>query len=165
MSYPLSLPGLNAKEAIVDALYRAAIGFDRNDLSIFDSAFAREDVVLELNSGTGEKRSINGLAALKAGVLGHVGPMDTTHMISNVRINHTEGEETASMTAYALAQHCPPGRGMEPDGPKYIAGGEYSLDLVMDHGDKLWKIKKWVLDIIWRQGDQSVMEGPRPSSE
>lgn len=165
MSYPQSLPGLNSKEAIADALYRAAIGFDRNDMSIFDSAFAGEDVILELNAGQNEKRSINGLAALKAGVLGHVGPMDTTHMISNVRINHKEGEDTASMTAYALAQHCPPGRGKEPDGPKYTTGGEYSLDLVRDNGDGLWKIKKWVLDIVWRQGDRSVMERPSPSSE
>ena len=160
MSYPSFLPNLNTKEAITDALYRAVIGFDHNDISIFDSTFAGEDVLFELNLGVNEKRTINGLSALKAQVLGRVGPMDTTHMISNIRVNHKEGEDTASMTAYALAQHCPPGRGKEADGPKYITGGEYAIDLVKDHGDGMWKIKKWVCEIIWTQGDHSVM-GPR----
>ncbi|KAJ5216382.1 uncharacterized protein N7498_002789 [Penicillium cinerascens] len=159
MSYTASLPNLNTKEAITDALYRAAIGFDRNDISIFDSTFTGEDFVFELKLGTDEKRTINGLPAFKAQVLNHVGPMDTTHMISNVRVNHNEGEDTASLTAYALAQHCPPGRGKEPDGPKYISGGEYAVDLVKDLGDGMWKIKKWVLDVIWTQGDRSVMGG------
>ncbi|KAJ5126137.1 hypothetical protein N7448_005449 [Penicillium atrosanguineum] len=165
MSYLQSLPNLNAKEAIADALHRTVIGIDRNNISIFDSAFAGEDIIFEMNAGENEKRSIKGLAALKAGVFGHVGPMDTTHMISNVRINHKEGEDTASMTAYALAMHGPHGRGQEPDGPKLTTGGEYSLDLVMDHGDGLWKIKKWTVDIVWRQGDRSVMARPSPSSE
>jgi hypothetical protein len=159
MSYPISLPSLDTKEAIADALYRAVIGFDRNDISIFDSAFA-ENVVLELNAGYNEKRSIDGLSALKAQVLSHVGPMDTTHMISNVRVNHKDGEDIASLTAYALAQHCPPRRGKEPDGPKYLTGGEYTVDLLKDDGDGLWKIKKWILDIVWLQGDRSVMKRP-----
>lgn len=157
MPHASILPNLNTNEAIADALYRAAIGFDRNDISIFDSTFAGEDVAFELNLGNNEKRTIDGLSVLKAQVLSSVGPMDTTHMISNVRINHKEGEDTASLTAYAMAQHCPPGRGKEGDGPKYTTGGEYAIDLVKDHGDGLWKIKKWVVDIIWTQGDRSVM--------
>lgn len=157
MSRPHSLTSLTLREAITDALYRAIIGFDRNDISIFDSAFV-EDVTLELRGG--ERRVINGLSTLRAQVLDHVGPMDTTHMISNVRMDVKDGADTASLTAYALAQHCPPGRGKEPDGPKYLVGGEYWVDLVRDEGDGLWKIKKWVLDVIWRQGDASVMQRP-----
>lgn len=81
-------------------------------------------------------------------------------MLSNIRVDVKEGADTASLVAYALAQHCPPGRGKEPDGPKYLTGGEYWIDLVRDESDGLWKIKKWVLDIVWRQGDASVMQRP-----
>jgi SnoaL-like domain len=156
MSYPHTLTSLTPREAIADALYRAVIAFDRNDVAIFNSAFAGEDVSLG-----SEDRSITSLSDLRTLVLDHVGPMDTSHMISNIRIDHKEGEKTASLTAYALAQHCPPGRGKEPDGPKYLVAGEYSMELVRDEGDGLWKIKKWLLDVIWRQGDASVMQGLR----
>ncbi|KAJ5851331.1 uncharacterized protein N7529_010716 [Penicillium soppii] len=163
MLYQSSLPDLNTKEAIADALYRATIGFDRNDIKVFESAMT-EDTSFEINPGPNDPRSlINGLSTLKSSVFDHVGPLDTTHMITNVRVNHRAGEKTASLTAYALSQHCPPGRGAEFAGPKYIAGSEYWIDLVQGDGDGLWKIKKWVIDVIWRQGDPSVIQ--RPSSK
>jgi len=74
MSRPLTLVSLTPREAISDALYRAVIGFDRNDMTMFDSAFADEDVSLEVRDG-GEGRKIDSLSALRAGVLGNVGPM------------------------------------------------------------------------------------------
>ncbi|MCJ1304227.1 hypothetical protein MMC08_007039 [Hypocenomyce scalaris] len=156
MSHPHTLTSLTPREAITDALYRALIGFDRNDISIFNSAFAGEDVIFELHSG--DRRIINGLSAIRTQVLDLVGPMDTTHMISNVRVDVQDGADTASLTAYALAQHCLPGKGKEPDAEKYLVGGEYWVDLVRDEADGVWKMKKWVLDIIWGQGDVSVMQ-------
>lgn len=99
MSYPHTLTSLTPREAITDALYRALIGFDRNDASILNSALAGEDI-----SVGGEGRNVNGLSALRMQILEHVGPMDTTHMISNVRVDYKDGESTASLTAYAMAQ-------------------------------------------------------------
>ncbi len=81
----------------------------------------------------------------------------TTHMLSNIRIDVKDGADTASMTAYALAQHCPPGRVKEVDAPKYLIAGEYQMELVRDDRDRLWKIRKWILHVIWKQGDSSVM--------
>lgn len=83
-------------------------------------------------------------------------------MLSNIRVEYKAGADTASLTAYALAQHCPPGRGKEADGPKYLVGGEYRVDVVRgeEGGEMVWKMKKWVLDIIWTQGDASVMQRP-----
>ena len=159
MSYPHTLTSLTPREAITDALYRAIIGFDRYDVDIFTSAFAGEDVSFELYDGE-NKRVINGLSVLRTQVLDSVGPMDTTHMISNVRVDVKDGADTASLTAYALAQHCPPGKGKETDGSKYLVGGEYWIDLKRDEGDGSWKITKWVLKVIWRQGDASVMQRP-----
>ena len=158
MSHPHTLTSLTPREAITDAIYRAVIGFDRNDISIFNSAFVGEDVTFELHDGN--RRVINGLSTIRTQVLESVGPMDTTHMISNVRVDVKDGADTASLTAYALAQHCPPGKGKVPDGPKYLVASEYRIDLMKDEADGLWKIKKFVLDVIWRQGDASVMQRP-----
>ena len=83
--------------------------------------------------------------------------MDTLHMLSNFRVDFKDDADTAFLTCYALAQHCPPGRGTEPNGPKLMVGGEYRIDLVRDKGDGLWKVKKWVLDVLWRQGGAEVM--------
>lgn len=154
-----NLPFLTTREAIVDAFNRAIIGFDRHDISIFNSAFSTSpDVSLEFRTAPGEEpREYKGLDTIRTALLDHVGPMDTTHMTSNVRVNYKEGEETASMTCYILAQHCPPGRGKEPDGPKYLVAGEYEINLVFDKADGLWKVQKGVLDAIWTQGDRSVM--------
>lgn len=158
MSRPHTLSSLSTREAITDALYRACIGLDRHDVSILDSAFAGEDVSIELRGD--DTMTFDGLSNIHAQLLDHVGPMVTTHMVSNVRVDVTEGADTASLTAYALGQHCPPGKGKEPDAPKFLVCGEFWIDAVKDKGDGLWKIKKWILDIIWRQGDASVMERP-----
>jgi hypothetical protein len=84
---------------------------------------------------------------------------DTMHMVSNVRVDLKDGGSTASLTAYAQAQHCPPGRGREPDSPKFMTGGEYFVDLVKE-SDGLWKIKKWTMKAIWYQGDRSIIHRP-----
>jgi hypothetical protein len=156
MAYPDTLTGLTTREAITDALYRIIIGFDRHDILIFNSACAGDDVAFEIHDGD-EKTKVSGTSTIRDTVLAAVGPMDTQHIISNVRVDVKEGANTASLWAYAMAQHCPPGKGRETDGPKYLVGGEYALDLVKDDGDGLWKIKKFVLKIIWKQGDALVM--------
>jgi len=161
MSYPQVLASLTPREAIADAVYRAVIGCDRNDTALFNSALT-QDVTIQIKAGE-EGRNAEGLDIVRAYMLGGVGPMDTTHTISNIRVDVKDGADTASLTCYALAQHCPQGRGLETDGPKYLVGGEYRIDVVRDEVDGLWKIKKWFLDVVWRQGDASVMPG-MPSS-
>lgn len=76
-----------------------------------------------------------------------------------VRVDVRDGADTAALTATSLAQHSPPGRGREPGGPKYTVGGQYSVDLIKNKSGE-WKVKKWVLNVIWDQGDASMMKGP-----
>ena len=83
--------------------------------------------------------------------------MDTTHIISNVRVDIKDGASTASLTAKAIAQHCPPDKGGEPDSLYLMTGAMYFIDLVKNEGDGLWKAKKWVMKLIWRQGDRVAM--------
>jgi hypothetical protein len=112
MTHPISLINLSPRESITDALYRAIIGLDRNDIPSFNSTFAGEDVTMEIRPGN---RVVKSLSTIRAQSLDQVGPMGTMHTVSSVRVDVKPGAYTASLTAYALAQHCLPGRGKEPD--------------------------------------------------
>ncbi|KAH8886310.1 hypothetical protein GQ53DRAFT_750802 [Thozetella sp. PMI_491] len=148
---------LSPRDAIVDALSRALVGCDNHDAELFNSAWAGEEVSFEILGG--EKKVLPNLNTIRTHVLDRVGPMDTTHSISNIRVTAKDGaDDTATITATSMAQHCPPGRGKEPDGPKYMVAGEYSADVVKMDG--IWKLKKCALKVIWTQGDPSVMGGP-----
>jgi hypothetical protein len=153
MSHPHALTSLSHREAITDAIYRATLGFDHNDAAIFNTAFVpdHESVIFDLN-GT----IFHGLGDIRTKLLDFVGPMDTTHMISNVRVDLKEGEQEAQLNCYALAQHCLKGEGMNDAGKKYLAASEYWVDF--EKGDGGWGIKKWVMKIIWTQGDASVLQ-------
>jgi hypothetical protein len=108
LAHPISLTNLCPREAITDVLYCAIIGFERNDISSFNSAFAGEDVTMEICPWN---RVIKSLSTIRVQSLDQVGPMGTMHTVSNVGVDVKPGADTASLTAYALAQHCPPGRG------------------------------------------------------
>ncbi|KAF2867428.1 hypothetical protein BDV95DRAFT_582133 [Massariosphaeria phaeospora] len=156
--YPQTLPSLSPREAIADAIYRAAIASDHHDLALFNSAWAGEDVSMELHDDN--KRVLEGLSLIRTMVLDRVGPMDTTHNISMVRVNYQDGADTASLTATSTAQHAAPGTGRDPNGIKYTVGGEYSVDLIKDDAG-MWRIKKLVLNVIWTSGDASLMGPPK----
>ncbi|MCJ1397074.1 hypothetical protein MMC11_000266 [Xylographa trunciseda] len=157
-SFPQTLPSLSQHEAIADALYRAAIASDHHDSALFNSAWAGEEVSMEIHDGN--KRVFQGLSLIRTNVLDKVGPMDTTHNISMVRVNYQGGADTASLTATSMAQHAPSGTGRDPNGTKYTVGGEYSVDLIKDEAG-VWKIKKLVLNVIWTSGDASLMRPPQ----
>jgi SnoaL-like domain len=106
-------------------------------------------IKLELKEGPNEKRFIFGLDAGKNWVTSHIGPMDMIHYLTNIRVMQVD-EDSAYLTAYAMVQHCPPGRGRECHGPKYKTSREYFVNLVRD-GEVL-KIMRFVVDVIWREG-------------
>ncbi|KAE9365555.1 hypothetical protein N431DRAFT_420746 [Stipitochalara longipes BDJ] len=155
MSHQHTLSSLSDREAITDAVYRALLGFDHNDAEIFNTAFIadQQSMIFSMNG-----QEIHGLDKVRSQLLDFVGPMDTTHMISNVRVDVKGGAETAQLNCYALAQHCPPGKGRDVEGKKYLAASEYWIDFVKEKDE--WKIKKWVMKVIWTQGDASVMQRP-----
>lgn len=147
------LDSLTEREAIKDALYRAVIGFDSYDVGMFESAWDGEEVYFDLNGEV-----THGMKDIKSKILDFVGPLDTSHTISNIRVDFKEGSTTANLEAYALAQHCPPGKGMDPNGPKFLANSTYNISLNKDVKNGLWRIKSFSMKIIWTQGDPSVME-------
>ncbi|KAK4444589.1 hypothetical protein QBC34DRAFT_451854 [Podospora aff. communis PSN243] len=159
-TYPHSLASLSTREAITDAVHRALLGCDRNDAAIFTSAWVGEDVTFEVNDG--EKKVIPSLSTIFTAVFDRIGPMDTSHSLANVRVDVQDGADVAHLTGTSTAQHCPPGRGREPDGPKFCVGSQYDIHLLKDEASGMWKIKKWVLNVTWTQGDPSVMQSMRP---
>ncbi|CAK7213619.1 hypothetical protein SCUCBS95973_001860 [Sporothrix curviconia] len=154
-SYILS--GLTTREAIIDTVSRVLTALDTNDVGLFDSAWAGEDVFCQIGVED-DKKVLPSLSLIRRMIFERVAVMDTTHSYTTPRVHVEEGADTAYFTAISLAQHCPEGRGKEPNGPKYLVGGNYMVDLVKDAADGVWKIKKWVIKITWAEGDPSVLE-------
>lgn len=148
---PAKLSGaITEREAIADALYRAVLAFDYADESLLLTALT-EDVAAEMPGS-----SAKGIPEFKAAVFDRVSKLDTTHFISNIRVS-IESATTAKASASALAQHVRPGKGFEPGPNKFTSGGLYLCELVKV--GELWKIKDWKANIVWVDGDPSVMAG------
>ncbi|RSL91046.1 hypothetical protein CDV31_015567 [Fusarium ambrosium] len=146
----LSLPD---REAIPDALYRSIIGLDSNDKTIFESAWHQDAEFIY--DGT---PPIQGLAAILDTTFKYIGVgLDTTHLVSNVRIDLKDGADAAKMTAHALAQHYRKDEGRKPGAARYLTGNMYWVDLAKDQGDGLWKMTKFDMKVIWSEGDASIV--------
>ncbi|KAI1425908.1 hypothetical protein F5Y12DRAFT_745172 [Xylaria sp. FL1777] len=142
--------GLTDREAIADALYRAVLAFDHADEVLLLSAIT-PDISASMPGS-----SAKGVAEFKAAVFDRVSKLDTTHFLSNVRIN-IQSATTAQATCSALAQHVRPGKGFEPGLNKFTSGGMYLCDMVKV--GELWKISNWRANIAWVDGDPTVMAG------
>ena len=144
-------PSLTDREAVADALYRCVGGLDTADSALFNSAFTG-DAVFDLN-GT----IMDGLDAINEQCYASVSKLDTTHFLTNVRINVVD--DKAEVTCSALAQHYRPGQGMQAGASRMLAGSLYWVDLVKDGTDGLWKMKYWKLKPTWGEGDWGVVTG------
>ncbi|KAJ5758370.1 hypothetical protein N7520_005526 [Penicillium odoratum] len=149
---PAALPSFTTPEAITDTLHRAVLAFDTADRSLLESSFL-SDAVFDLDG-----RVMNGMDEARTQCFDIVSKLDTTHFVSNVRIDYVEGASTASMTASALSQHYRPNTGKTPGATNFMGGSLYYLDVVRDT-DGLWKIKTWRMKLIWTTGDVGVMTG------
>lgn len=154
MSLPITLtPALSGREAVADAINRCVFGLDSADSALFRSAFT-EDAVADLN-GT----IMDGQDAIYSQLYELIAKLDTTHFITNMRINVADSGSKASATCSALAQHYRGGTGLEVGATHLLVGSLYWLDLTMDDKDGLWKIKAWKLKSTWDLGDWGVMTG------
>lgn len=144
-------PPLSDRDAVADAIYRAVYGIDLNDAKLYNSAFT-PDGILDLN-GT--------VADIHTNCFDRVAKLNTTHFVTNLRINISEGGTCNKAQAIAsfLAQHYPAGKGMEDDTRRLLAGGLYYVDAVRDESDGLWKIESFKVRTTWREGDWAVMRG------
>ncbi|KAK6069429.1 hypothetical protein SCUP234_10741 [Seiridium cupressi] len=150
---PVTLsPPFGDREAILDALYRVINAFDHDDEDLLSSAFTKDSKLIL--SGF----VMDGLAAIRKDCFDRVSKLNTTHFVTNTRINIDERGTTAKLSANALAQHYRTGTGLAEarDAPQYLAASFYMLDLVKQ-GNGLWKITEFNMKVAWGEGDGSVL--------
>ncbi|KAI2711951.1 hypothetical protein CBS147332_5587 [Penicillium roqueforti] len=151
-SLPAALtPALSGRDAIADTLYRCVLGLDTNDVALFDSAFT-STATFSIRDKT-----FSGLPAIRTDIFDMISKLDTTHFVTNIRINIADSGVKAAATASALAQHYRGGKGNEPDQPRLMAGAQYYADLVKDEESGLWKIEAFKMTTSWAEGDRGVM--------
>ncbi|SCW00887.1 LAFE_0D00320g1_1 [Lachancea fermentati] len=145
------LSSLSTREAVVDALYRFVTGLDTSNIELFDSALT-DDATFDLNG-----RVMKGLEEIHTYCYDTISKLDTTHFLCNVRVDYKEKETTANMTATALAHHYPDAQGTVKDSINFVAGSLYSVHLVRKVNDELWQIDQLTLNVVWSEGDMSVI--------
>ncbi|MCY1141435.1 nuclear transport factor 2 family protein [Actinoplanes sp. Pm04-4] len=145
--------------AISDTLYRYAAGLDLGDADLLTSALT-EDATVDL--GPAMRRigydfpPLTPRESVVTTLVGAVGPLDTSHSISNIRT--TVDGDTAQAWAYAQAQHYLPGLGSQPDQTRHaLMMNRYHAQLVRD-GNR-WRIRSLTIANAWFDGDPGVLLG------
>jgi hypothetical protein len=155
MPQPNHIHNLTPNEAITDALYRALRGLDLNDHALWLSGWSRDHsrCVFEMNGNASQ-----GMDAIDKNIFQGVGPLTTTHFIMNPRPCLNEDGKTASLGAYALAQHYRPGDGGKGDAERLLSGSIYDLELEKD-GDGMWRVVSFRMNLVWHEGNMAVVMG------
>ena len=162
---PINLgPGLTPREAAVDSMYRLVHGLDFNDADLVRSAFV-EDAIFDmsgLSPATGQSHAEQkGVENIINGVLSHVGPMPTSHNLSNVRVKLNDTMDQAEVMTHVIAQHFRPGEGYDATKRDYaLFGSTYWADVVkvVEGDNALWKMKRFEIQVLWAEGDMSVTD-------
>ncbi|KAF4962265.1 hypothetical protein FSARC_9654 [Fusarium sarcochroum] len=141
------------REAVPDALYRSILGLDTNDKEMFQSAWHKDASFVF--DGTPPTEGIDAILNTTFAFVGAA--LDTTHMVSNVRIDLKDGSDTAKFTAHALARHYRKGEGKNPKAPRFLTGNIYFVDVARDESDGVWKMKKLEIKMVWCEGDASLL--------
>jgi hypothetical protein len=142
---------------IADAIYRYAAGLDFGDAALLESALT-EDAVVDLTSATAklglEFPALAPRDVVVKALTGAVGPLDTSHSITNIRTDITG--DTATARCYAQANHFLPGEGPNPDRTRHaLMMNRYTAEMARD-GER-WRIRRLLIDCAWFEGDPQVL--------
>ena len=141
---------------IADALHRYAFGLDHGDADSLASALT-EDCVFDFTPA-GKKlklsfQKLTGRQAILDAVLPLIGPLDTSHTVSNLQIEISD--DSATLAAYVMSQHFMPREGSRRGSENALLMNRYDCELVRD-GDK-WRFKRITIDNAWAQGDPEIL--------
>lgn len=150
--------GMTTREAITDAIYRCILGIDSHDESLFASAmFSSPETHFTIAGGP----ITQGSEAILTYMREHIFPLTTLHQITNVRVvDLDEAKGTARISAHAVAHHYKPEDAYKPERLSFVTGAIYDIEVVRDDADQgLWKVKGWILHLLWTEGDQRIVFG------
>jgi hypothetical protein len=148
---------LGEKAAITDAVLRYTAGLDYGDADLLSSALT-EDAVVDLTPAVTklgmEFPVLSGRETVLGALIAAVGPLDTSHSVTNVRIDLAG--DNAELRCYAQAQHFLPGQGPAPTATEHaLMMNRYRAELVRD--GRLWRIRRLTIDLAWFEGDPAVL--------
>ena len=141
---------------ITDALHRFAFGLDHGDADSLASALT-EDCVLDFRPA-GKKLGLDfGKLAGRQEIVGTLipllGPLDTSHTLSNTQIEI--GEDSATVYCYVLAQHFMPRQGPQPGSENALLMNRYDCELTRD--GQRWRVRRMTIDNAWAQGNPEIL--------
>ena len=141
---------------IADALHRFAFGLDHGDADSLSSALT-EDCVLDFRPA-GKKLGLDfprltGRKAIVDALIPLLGPLDTSHAVTNLQIEIDD--DSATLYCYVMAQHFMPREGPRPGTENALLMNRYDCQLVRD--DQRWRFKQIVIDNAWAQGNPEIL--------
>src|SRR5947207_4493375 len=141
---------------IADTLHRFAFGLDHGDADSLASAFT-EDCIFDFRPA-GRKLKIdfpklNGREAIVNTLIPFLGPLDTSHTVSNLQIEFSD--DSATLYAYVMYQIFIPCKGCRPGSENALLMNRYDCELVRD-GQK-WRFKRVTIDNAWAQGNPEIL--------
>jgi len=144
------------RHEIADTLHRYAFGLDHGDADSLASTLT-EDCILDFRPA-GKKLGLEfpkltGRQAIVNSLLPLLGPLDTSHTVSNLQIEISG--DSATLYAYVMAQHFMPREGSRPGSENALLMNRYDCELVRD-GEK-WRFKRVIIDNAWAQGNPEIL--------
>lgn len=141
---------------IADALHRFAFGLDHGDADSLSSALT-EDCVLDFRPA-GKKLGLDfprltGRKAIIETLIPLLGPLDTSHAITNLQIEIDD--DSATLYCYVMAQHFMPREGPRPGAENALLMNRYDGQLTRD-GEK-WRFRQIIIDNAWAQGNPEIL--------
>jgi SnoaL-like protein len=141
---------------IADALHRFAFGLDHGDADSLSSALT-EDCVLDFRPA-GKKLGLDfprltGRKAIVDALIPLLGPLDTSHTVTNLQIEIDD--DSATLYCYVMAQHFMPREGSRPGAENALLVNRYDCQLVRD--DQKWRFRQIIIDNAWAQGNPEIL--------
>jgi SnoaL-like domain len=144
------------RHEITDALHRYAFGLDHGDADSLASAFT-EDCIFDFRPA-GKKLELDfpkltGRQAIVATLVPLLGPLDTSHTVSNLQIEISD--DSATLHAYVMSQHFMPRQGSRRGSENALLMNRYDCELVRD--GRKWRFKRITIDNAWAQGNPEIL--------
>ncbi|WP_432570244.1 nuclear transport factor 2 family protein [Kineococcus sp. SYSU DK005] len=154
---PAELTVLADHHDVVDAVLRYTTALDLADADLMTSALT-EDATVDLTPATAkiglEFPVLSPRETVVGALIGAVGPLDTSHSVTNARTEVTG--DTAVLRCYAQAMHFLPGQGPDPARTTHaLMMNRYTVQLVRDGAT--WRIRHLSIDSAWFEGDPAVL--------